>query len=55
MIRKLDGVLIGVLAFVNEDDQIEDVNRRVDLQISTNIRYYFEWISEVTALEMPKC
>lgn len=55
MIRKSDGALIGVLAFVNEDDRIEDPDRRVDLQISTNIRYYFGWISDVTGLALPEC
>lgn len=55
LIRESDGTLIGVLAFVNEHNEIEDPNSRVDLQISTNIQKYFDWISNVTGLNLPKC
>lgn len=27
----------------------------VDVQLFTNIQYYFDWISEVTGMELPKC
>lgn len=55
LIREEDGTLIGVLSFVVENDGIYDFDNHIHYQVSTNIRYYFDWIAEVTGLEMPKC
>lgn len=55
MIREEDGTLIGTLAFVIEDDEIYDFDNHIHYQVSTNIRYYFDWIADVTGLDMPKC
>lgn len=51
LLRERDGELIGTMSFVQMDETYESVQ----LQVFTNIFYYFDWISQATQLDMPEC
>lgn len=51
LIRQHDGELIGIMSFVQMDDTYE----KVELQVFTNILYYFDWIAQVTQIALPQC
>lgn len=57
LIHSDDGTLIGVVNFVNENDDEKETNVHVkcDVQVYANIRYHFKWISQITGLDLPKC
>lgn len=40
--------------FVNQK-KVNITEMPVRLQVFANIRYYFDWIDEMTGLQMPKC
>lgn len=44
LVRIKDNTLIGLTSFILSH-----------ISIFTNIHYYFEWISEVTGIDLPKC
>lgn len=49
MVRQKDGVQFGI---------IRSILRSTDsttLQIYTKIPYFFDWISEITGLDLPTC
>lgn len=50
-IQSDDGTLLGVVAvaLLNGDPP------NVIAHASTNVRFYFDWISEITGLDLPKC
>lgn len=52
LMRFSDKTLIGVLSMKGpEPDTVIEPR----IQLSTNIYYYFDWISEMTGIELPKC
>lgn len=51
LLRERDGKLIGTMSFVQMDETYESV----ELQVFTNIFFYFDWIAQVTQLDMPEC
>lgn len=52
LLQRSDGSLIGLTSFIyGENAEIEEVT----LQAFTRIHTYFDWIYEVTGLEMPVC
>lgn len=48
-LRERDGTLLGVLSSFQSEKNI------VYQQFFTKIHRYFDWISEVTGMELPKC
>lgn len=54
LIREKDGTLIGVINSGIADQEITGVDD-IYVQVNADIRYYFDWISETTGLDMPKC
>lgn len=53
LIQRSGGSLIGITSF--GDDEIKQFPPRITIQAFTRIHTYFEWIEEVTGLEMPVC
>lgn len=51
LIRESDGLLIGLMSFVQMDSSYSSI----ELQVFTNIFYYFDWISQVTTIKLPQC
>lgn len=51
LIRESDGLLIGLMSFVQMDSSYSSI----ELQVFTNIFYYFDWIAQVTAIQLPQC
>lgn len=49
LLRKSDGTMIGVTSALIRYDVT------VTKQYFTRIHHYFDWISEITGLELPKC
>lgn len=47
--------LIGVASHVRYNFFAEYRKNPINKQIFMKIHYYFDWISEVTGLELPKC
>lgn len=52
LLRQTNGDLIGVASFFY-GNQLPELT--IELQIWTKIQAYYEWISEVTGLELPNC
>lgn len=51
LLRESDSHLIGAMSFIQMDETFENV----ELQVFTNIFYYFDWISQVTQLDLTAC
>lgn len=43
------------MMLVFQHEEIADPMERFTAQIAANIPYYFEWIADVTGLQMPTC
>lgn len=53
LIQRTDGSLIGITSF--GDIEIEGYSPTFTLQAFTKVHAYYDWISEVTGLDTPKC
>lgn len=53
-IRQRDNTLIGISSHVFPSSFTYN-GKPVIIQGITNIHYFFDWISEITGLELPKC
>lgn len=54
LVQTSDYALVGVASYVRHL-QYRDRNDMFHLQIFSNIRFYFDWMAEITALELPRC
>lgn len=55
LLRSSDKAIIGITSYA--EMAAKELNRKypVIVQVFTNVHYYFDWISEITGLDMPKC
>lgn len=48
-------MLIGVTSYTQEYNETYNGHTPFVAQTFTKVHYYFDWISEVTGLELPQC
>lgn len=52
LIRASDKAVIGLLSIITHG---KDNDLIVCGHVSTNIHFYFDWISKLTGMDLPKC
>lgn len=52
MIRRRDGTQFGITRAIIRD---RDADEPTTVQVYTKISYFFDWITAVTSLDLPKC
>lgn len=55
LLRRSDNTFIGVISFLRYKRWHLFCIRPVKLQGFTKVHYHFDWISQITGLELPKC
>lgn len=55
MVRTSDQALIGITSYAEMVTKRVNADYPVKVQIFTNVHYYFNWIADVTGIDLPKC
>lgn len=55
VIYQKDHALIGIISYLNYGVDEDSKATIIFAQVCSKISYYFDWISQITGIELPKC
>lgn len=55
VIYQKDHALVGIISYLNYGIDEDSQATIIFAQVCSKISYYFDWISQITRIELPKC